>query len=182
MTTSSTALSESRMRAAESGLAALRIVVGLWFLKGIVTKLGIVLVGGFLPLPAASDRWVGVMPRLLERYAGGNPIDGYKHFLLDTVIPNSHVFANLTAFGESAVGLGLTFGFLTVLSSVIGLCLVTAYGLATFWQSPNQQGFHLLLFACLVVFVVVRAGRYWGLDGWIRERYPRSLLAKLPLG
>lgn len=178
----SSAASDARIRFPERGLAALRIVVGLWFLKGIVTKLGLVAVGGFLPLPAASARWVNTMPKLLARYADGNPIDGYKSFLLDTVIPHSHLFANLTALGESAVGIGLTLGILTVLTSVVGLCLVTMYGLATFWQGPSQQGFHVLLFSCFVVFIVVRAGRYWGLDGWIRARHPRSWLAKLPLG
>jgi uncharacterized membrane protein YphA (DoxX/SURF4 family) len=182
VTRSSRASSESRTRAPEAGLAALRVVVGLWFLKGVVTKLGVVLVAGFLPLPGASARWVDTMPKLLARYAAGNPIAAYKHFLLDTVIPHGHLFANLTALGESAVGLGLTFGLLTVLASVIGLCLVVPYGLATFWQSPNQVGFHVLLFACLVVFIAVRAGRYWGLDGWVRDRYARSWLARIPLG
>ena len=176
------ATSNARIRFPERGLAALRIVVGLWFLKGIVTKLGLVLVAGFLPVPGASERWVATMPKLLTRYAEGNPIDGYKQFLLESVIPHSHLFANLTALGESAVGLGLTLGFLTVLASTVGLCLVTSYGLATFWQGPSQQGFHILLFACFVVFIVVRAGRYWGLDGWIRTRHPRSWLARLPLG
>ena len=176
------ARADERMHYAERGLAVLRIVTGLWFLKGILTKVGLVFAGGFLPLPAASNRWVTMMPKLLTRYADGNPIDGYKQFLLDTVIPHSHLFANLTAFGEVTVGLGLTFGFLTVLASLVGVCLVIMYGLATFWQSPNQQGFHILLFACMVVFIAVRAGRYWGLDGWLRARHPRSWLAKLPLG
>ena len=99
----------------------LRIVTGLWFLKGILTKVGLVFVGGFLPLPAASHRWVATMPKLLTKYADGNPIEGYRQFLLDTVIPHSHLFANLTAFGEVIVGLGLTFGFLTVLASLVGL-------------------------------------------------------------
>jgi uncharacterized membrane protein YphA (DoxX/SURF4 family) len=174
--------SDARIRFPERGLAVLRIAIGLWFLKGIVTKLGLVFVGGILPLPGASDRWLATMPKLLTRYADGNPIEGYKHFLLESVIPHSHLFANLTALGESAVGLGLTLGVLTVLASAVGLCLVTMYGLATFWQGPSQQGFHLLLFTCFVVFIIVRAGRYWGLDGWIRTRHPRSWLAKLPLG
>jgi len=178
----SSARADEQMRFPERGLAVLRIVTGLWFLKGILTKIGVVLVGGFLPLPAASGRWVATMPKLLTRYADGNPIDGYKHFLLETVIPHSHLFANLTAFGEVTVGLGLTFGFLTVLASLVGVCLVIVYGLATFWQTPNQQGFHILLFACMLVFMVARAGRYWGLDGWLRSRHPRSWLANLRLG
>jgi uncharacterized membrane protein YphA (DoxX/SURF4 family) len=173
---------DAHIRFPERGLAAVRIAVGLWFLKGIITKLGLVYVGGFFPVPGASERWVGTMPKLLTRYADGNPIEAYKHFLLDTVIPHAHLFANLTALGESAVGLGLTLGLFTVLVSVVGLCLVTAYGLATFWQGPSQQGFHVLLFTCLAVFIAVRAGRHWGLDGWIRAHHPRSWLARLPLG
>jgi len=30
--------------------------------------------------------------------------------------------------------------------------------------------------------MTVRAGRDWGLDGWLRSRHPSSWLAKLPLG
>jgi hypothetical protein len=92
-----------RMHYAERGLAVLRIVTGLWFLKGILTKIGLVYVGGFLPLPAASNRWVTTMPKLLTRYADGNPIDGYKQFLVDTVIPHAHLFANVTAARKSVV-------------------------------------------------------------------------------
>jgi thiosulfate dehydrogenase [quinone] large subunit len=171
------ASSRSRIRHPEGAIVALRLVVGLWFVKSIVTKLGIVWVGG-VPLPGASERWVGVMPKLLTRYAEGNPIDGYRQFLLESVIPHSRLFANLTALGETAVGIGLTLGCLTVLASAIGLVLVSSYGLATFWQGPSQQGFHLLLISCLIVFIVTRAGRRWGLDGWIRERHPDWALAR----
>lgn len=167
------------MHPPERGIAALRVVVGLWFVKSVVTKLGIVWVGGLVPVPGASDRWIAVMPKLLARYAEGNPIGGYRHFLLDTVIPNARLFAHLTALGEAAVGLGLTFGCLTVLASLIGLILVIMYGLATFWQGPSQQGFHLLLLTCLVAFITVRAGRVWGVDGWIVDRRTRGLPATL---
>ncbi len=46
------------MRAPERWLAVLRIAVGLWFAKAIVTKLAITLAWGFLPVPTASDRWI----------------------------------------------------------------------------------------------------------------------------
>jgi uncharacterized membrane protein YphA (DoxX/SURF4 family) len=158
------------MRRPDRGLAALRIVVGLWFVKSFVTKLGLVWLGGVIPVPGANDRWIATMPKLLARYAEGNPIGFYRQFLLETVVPHGPLFANLTALAETAVGIGLTLGLLTVLASLIGLTLVTAYGLANFWQGPSQQGFHLLLFTCLTVFVVVRAGRCWGLDGWLLRR------------
>jgi uncharacterized membrane protein YphA (DoxX/SURF4 family) len=170
------------MRNPEHWIAVLRIVVGLWFVKSIVTKLTIVLLGGVLPVPAASGRWVMTMPKLLARYAAENPIGGFKHFIETTVIPNAPLYANLTALGETIVGVGLTLGFCTVLAAAVGLVLVVNYGLLTQHMSPGQQGFHVLLFTCMLVFLATRAGRRWGLDGWLRARYPRSWLAKLAVG
>lgn len=161
------------MRAPERYLALLRIVVGGWFLKGVVTKVGVVMVGGVVPVPGASDRWLSVMPMLLTRYSTEHPLEWYRTFLADVVIPNGARFATLTALGEVAVGLGLTFGFLTPIAAVIGATLVTLYGLATFHVGPSQQGFHLVLLACMVAFLFARAGRYWGLDGTMRRRIPR---------
>jgi hypothetical protein len=50
------------------------------------------------------------------------------------------------------------------------------------WQGSAQQGFHYLLITSLVVLLAVRAGRTWGVDGWVRARHPGSWLARLPLG
>ena len=163
-------------------LAVLRIVVGLWFLKALFTKLSLTLLWGFLPVPTASERWIHTMPMLVARYAEGNPVGFFKDFLQHTVIPYSQLFAQLTAFGEVAVGLGLTFGFLTALASALGLWIVLNYGLATQWMTPNQRGFHVVLAACMIAFFASRAGRHWGVDGWLRTRRPNSRLARLPLG
>jgi thiosulfate dehydrogenase [quinone] large subunit len=168
------------MRAPQQWLVFLRVVVGLWFLKSLLTKLTIVLAWGFLPLPGATERWINLMPKLLGRYAAENPIGFYKGFLEQTVIPHSHLFAQLTAIGEVAVGLGLTFGFLTVLAAFVGGIQVIFYGMAVQHMSPGQQGFHVLLLAMMIAFVFTRAGRCWGIDGWIRSRYPRSVFARLP--
>lgn len=161
-------------------IAFLRIVVGLYFVKSLVTKMSIVFVGGFLPLPAVSERWIGVMPNIVAKQAAGNPIAFYKQFLEGTVLTHPELFAQLTAWGETAVGIGLTLGLLTGLSSMIGLLLVTSYGLATQWMSPGQQGFHLVLFALMLTFFMARAGRTWGLDARIGARKPDSVLARRP--
>ena len=170
------------MRSPERWLAVLRVAVGLWFLKALFTKLSVTLAWGFLPVPTASDRWLHVMPTLVAKYAEGNPVGFFRDFLESVVIPHSAVFAQLTAFGEVAVGLGLTFGFLSTLAAALGLFLVLNYGLAVQWQSSGQQGFHYLLISCMVVFLATRPGRFWGLDGWLRSRRPGSPLARWPLG
>jgi len=151
-------------------IALLRIAVGLYFAKALVTKLTITLVGGFVPLPQASARWVAAMPHIVAKQAGANPLLFYQRFLAGVVLPHATVFAHLTACGEAAVGVGLTLGLLTPVAAGLGLFLVTSYGLATQWMSPEQRGFHLLLAATMVTFVLARAGRTWGLDGWIGSR------------
>ena len=162
-------------------LAVLRIVVGLYFVKSLVTKMTLVLLGGVVPIPAVSARWLEVMPKLVTKQASENPIAFYKHFLEATVLPNSSFFAHLTAWGETVVGIGLTLGLLTGVASLIGVVLVVNYGLATQWMSPGQQGFHLVLFFLMLAFLFARAGRTWGLDAWLARTRPRSLLARRPL-
>lgn len=174
--------SGATMRAPDRWLAVLRIVVGLWFFKSIFTKFAIVLAWGVLPVPATTGRWIATMPRLIAKYAAGNPFPAYKAFLLGTVVPHARLFATLTGLGEVAIGIGLTFGFLTVLAAILGLIQVIFYGFAVQHTSPGQQGFHILLFACMIAFLVARAGRTWGVDGWLRRNRPHSLLSRLPLG
>ena len=161
-------------------LALLRIVVGLYFVKSLITKMSFVLISGFLPLPVVSERWLSVMPKIVARQASENPILFYKQFLEGTVLQHSSLFAQLTAWGETVVGLGLTLGLLTGLASVVGLILVINYGLATQWMSPGQQGFHLVLLFLMLAFFFARAGRSWGLDGWIARRKPGSFLSRRP--
>lgn len=159
-------------------LAFLRVVVGLYFVKALWQKLE--LLGGVIPIPMASARWIETMPKLLAKQASENPILWYKHFLEGTVLQNPALFAHLTAVGETAVGIGLTLGLLNGLSSAVGLSMVLAYGLATLWMSPGQRGFHIVLVACMIAFFGARAGRRWGIDEIIARRNPDSALAKRP--
>ena len=162
-------------------LAVLRIVVGLYFVKSLVTKMTVVLMGGILPLPAVSERGLTVMPKIVAKQASENPLAFYKQFLEGTVLTHSNVFAQLTAWGETVTGIGLTLGFLTGLASLVGLLLVINYGLATQWMSPGQQGFHLVLFFLMLAFFFARAGRTWGLDRSLARRSPRLFLTRRPL-
>src|SRR5205807_2192664 len=108
------------MRAPECWLAVLRIAVGVWFAKALFTKLSVTLLWGFLPVPAASERWQHVMPMLVGKYAEGNPVGFFRNFMLQITT--------------------------------------------------------------LIVIFATRAGRTWGVDGWVRARRPGSWLARLPLG
>jgi thiosulfate dehydrogenase [quinone] large subunit len=151
-------------------IALLRVVVGFWFLKAVWTKLVVNWLFGVIPYPVVSSRFLGFQPRRVAEFAAGNPVEWYKHFLEDTVLPHAALFATLQAYGEAAVGLGLVLGLLTGLSAFIGLLLAINFGLATQWMSFGQQGFHLLLVTSMIIFLGSRAGRRWGLDGWLLAR------------
>jgi uncharacterized membrane protein YphA (DoxX/SURF4 family) len=172
---------DSEPRRPDRALAFIRIVTGLWFLKSLLTKFTW-FSGGTLGVPHVSQRWIDFLPTRLQDYLSSNPPAWYADFLVDHALRNAKFFAQATAIGEVAVGLSVTLGLLTVLGSIGGLWLVLNYFFASLGQGFNQEGFHVLLIACFVVFIAARAGRRWGLDGWLRRRHSRSILARLPLG
>jgi uncharacterized membrane protein YphA (DoxX/SURF4 family) len=157
-------------------LALVRIMVGLYFAKAMLTKVTFALV------PHTSARWLSVMPTLVAKQADGNPIGWYHDFLVGTVLPHARLFAHLTAWGEVTVGVLLTLGLFTGLVSLVGIVLVVCYGLAVQWMSPTQQGFHVLLFALMLAFFFARAGRRWGLDAGLARSRPKSFLTRRPIG
>ncbi len=67
----------------------------------------------------------------------------------------------------------MTLGLLTVLAGLIGLLMMVSYFLASAWMGFGPQGFHLLLIACMIVFMGSRAGRVWGLDRMLLKRRPK---------
>jgi len=161
---------------ADRWVALLRVVVGAWFVKAVWTKFTLAYIGDVIPYPMVSPRFLAFHPKRIAEFAAGNPIDGYKEFLEGTVLPNSRVFATLQTFGEAAVGFGLILGLLTGLTALVGLFLSLNYGLASQWMSFGQQGFHVLLVTSMIIFFFARAGRRWGLDGWILARGGRRWL------
>jgi thiosulfate dehydrogenase [quinone] large subunit len=148
----------------------LRLVVGAWFIKAVWTKLTLAYVGGVLPYPTVSPRFLAFHPKRVAEFAADNPVDWYKAFLQNTVLPHASLFATLQTYGEVVVGLGLILGLFTRLTAVIGLVLSLNYGLATQWMTFGQQGFHLLLITSMVIFLVAGAGRAWGLDAVVLPR------------
>ena len=155
---------------ADRWVAALRIVVGAWFVKAVWTKFTLAFLWDAIPVPAVSPRFLVFHPKRIAEFAAGNPLGWYKDFLEGTVLPNSRVFATLQTFGEAAVGLGLILGLLTGLGALVGLFLSLNYGLASQWMSFGQQGFHVLLVTSMIVFLAARAGRTWGLDARLLRR------------
>jgi thiosulfate dehydrogenase (quinone) large subunit len=153
-------------------LAVLRIAIGIYFLKALWTKLDVTLVGGIVPFLQVDQRWIDVMPEIVARQAVDNPLPWYKAFLEQTVLAHNLVFAHLTAWGETMVGISLTFGLLSGLGALGGLFLSLNYGLASQHLSPASFGLHYLLVVVMTILFLARSGRAFALDAWIASRWP----------
>jgi len=162
-------------------LAVLRIVVGLYFLKALWTKFGVVMLGGVVPVIQVEQRWLTVMPKIVAKQIEGNPFPWYKAFLEDTVLTHASLFGHLTAWGEALVGLSLVLGLLAGLGALGGLLLSVSYGLAAQHQSGASFGLHYLLVSAMVLFFVARSGRALGADAWIARRWPGRWPTRRPL-
>jgi thiosulfate dehydrogenase (quinone) large subunit len=163
------------MVAPERWIAVLRIVVGVWFLKAVWTKVTLEYLFGVVPYPLVSSRFLAFHPKRVAEFAAGNPVAWYKDFLEQVVLPRSALFATLQTYGEVAVGIGLVLGLVVGLTALVGIFLTVNFGLATQWMSFGQQGFHVLLLTSMVLFLCTRAGRAWGVDRWLARVESRWL-------
>ena len=172
----------SRIEMSRPGLwlAALRIAVGLYFVKALWTKMGLAFLGGVLPYPIVEARWVATMPKIVARQMAENPIDWYRSFVENVVLRHVETFAVLTAWGEVLVGLSLVLGLFVGLGALGGFFLSLNYGLASQHMAPASFGFHMLLVEVMLVFFLARAGREWGLDGWMAWRWPNRWFTRRP--
>ena len=109
------------MNAPQTWIVLLRIVVGVWFLKAVWTKLTLAFAWGVVPYVTVSSRFVGFHPKRVAEFAAGNPVGWYKDFLENTILPNAALFAKLQTYGEVAVGVGLIAGFCVGLTALVAL-------------------------------------------------------------
>ena len=141
-------------------LVPLRIYLGVVFLVAAWPKLGAE--GGFQPRLEGFVRNVG-----LE-----NAHEFYRPVLEGLVLPNAGAFTLLVVFGELLIGLALLTGTATRLAAAAAMFLVLNYMLtkgAWFWTpSSNDAAF----FFIGLVLILGAAGRVWGLDRRLQERYP----------
>lgn len=149
-----------------TALAALRIIVGIFFLmfgeyKVFGTEFTL---GGEFEKSIREFLTQGVYPWM-------TPV------LQHVVLPYARVCAFLTAYGELLIGLALIFGVLTRVASVFGILLM-----ALLWLSAGNPGPHAALWqyfgasldwsvfiACFVAFIIGEPEERWSLMPRLRR-------------
>ncbi len=139
-------------------LALLRIFLGIFWIMHSLPKFT---TGFFMP----PD---GIFGKMAERGAMGST-GAYHTFLVNAVIPNIYVFANLVRFGEMLVGVLLFLGLLTRLGGFGGMFLLTNYMLVQ-GEMTSLQGWTTLdglAFVLCALNFVVPTGRMIGFDAFL---------------
>lgn len=98
----------------DQGLAIIRIGLGLWWIKSVLHK----------PYPAFVQ---GQMADWVVSLGENHPLPWFGKMVGGMVDKNRSWFPYFNVAGELAVGIGLTFGFLTPIALIVGIFLNLNY-------------------------------------------------------
>lgn len=141
-------------------LALLRIGIGLWWLKSVLHK----------PLRKFVS---GQMVNWTVALAENHPVPAFGKAIKGLVAPNASWFPYLIIAGESAVAIGLIFGFLTPISLIVAILLNLNYLLLAGVKPKDitinaayqcEQGQNWNMIIAEIVLLVLAAGSVWSLD------------------
>ena len=96
----------------------------------------------------------------------------YGNFVETIVLPNFTLFAWIIFLAELLVGLSLLTGTLTRLGAAVGLLMSVNLGVGLL-EVPGEWPWSYAMMAMWHgTFLVTGAGRFLGLDAWLRKRQP----------
>ena len=153
--------SEPKQLAAANGLAVVRVIIGAMFVsvffenlgKGLYTPGGYAgLIGYYIKASHCPAAWKAVMGLAANHAA---------------------IAAPLQAMTEISLGILLVIGLLTrpaafVAFLFLGSLWISEYGTSWIWEL-------LVPVVASLGLAIGRAGRRWGVDAWLSQRWPSSL-------
>lgn len=139
-------------------IVILRVMMGLVFLTTWFSNLNKGLYGdGFEPF--------------IQGWADGTDFRWYAAFLNEVIIPNIEILRVVQVVTEGLImGLFLTLGLFTPLSAAAAWFFVVNLFLASF-GTGEWPWTYVMMGVMLAVIAVTRAGRSFGLDAWLLERW-----------
>ena len=120
----------------------------------------------------AEDRAASLTDQVTPLLESGRPTSWYQPFLEHVVLPNAEIFATLVTAGETFVAVSLLLGVATRLGAVVSMWLALNYSLL-YGQSFIVPAGNTLYFWVGFLFLVMAAGRAYGVDYWLHRRWPR---------
>ncbi|MBI2545531.1 MAG: DoxX family membrane protein [Candidatus Aenigmarchaeota archaeon] len=134
-------------------------------------------IGKIQSIMTDSSQYFAVMKNVISTTwtegAKPNPFPFMVSFLKDVVAPNIEFFITLVAIGEFFVGLSYLFGFLVRPAAIFGMIMNLTYFLASGHTSPSTAGINIIMFGGQLFFLLVSAGRAYGLDALLHKKFPK---------
>lgn len=120
----------------------------------------------------AEDRAASLSNQVAPLLESGRPTSWYQPFIEHVVLPNSEIFAVLVTAGEAGVAISLLFGVATRFGAAVAMLLATNYALLYGQNFLVPSGNTQYLWVSFV-FLVLAAGRSFGVDYWLHRRWPK---------
>jgi thiosulfate dehydrogenase [quinone] large subunit len=107
----------------------------------------------------------------LQRLEELDPDSLGARFLENVAIPHFQVFAAMVTLGEVAIAIGLVFGFVTRGAAIGAMLLMLSFAFGGYYDAS-------LIFLTLMFLPIALTpnGHWFGVDGPLHARYPRSIL------
>jgi uncharacterized membrane protein YphA (DoxX/SURF4 family) len=146
---------------AANGLALVRVTIGAMFLSVFFENLG---KGGYTPAGYAG---------VINYYIKSSHSPAVWKAVMGLVVSNAAIAAPLQALTEISLGVLLLIGLFTrpvafVAFLFLGSLWISELGTSWIWELLVS------VLACLGL-AIGRAGRRWGADAWLAQRWPSSL-------
>jgi uncharacterized membrane protein YphA (DoxX/SURF4 family) len=139
--------------------------------------LGVILVYTVIGKLTADQPFIEEMTAYLKLVMSrGRMPNLYLDFLQSVVVPHAKTFSYLVMAGELTAGIGLLTGTCTRLSAFIAAILFLNYMFSKgrwFWSPDSEDA---AVFFIAMVLIPARAGRLFGVDQWLANKWPNGFL------
>ena|SRR5579862_8301881 len=119
-----------------------------------------------------SPNFAATLVGFLNAMAMNSGFPWYRSFLASIVIPHAGVFATLVTAGETYVAVAMLLGVTTRVAAGVAILLLANYLCAKGmlpWMPASNDAADIVL---SIVVMAGAAGRTYGVDRWLHERFP----------
>ncbi len=115
-----------------------------------------------------NNSFIPTFSSTMQNFIKACHYDFYVGFLKQYIVPNVHIFAQLTIWGEILVGVGFLLGFPIGLATFFGIFMNANYFLVS--AAPPSQFLNILMIFSQLAVSACNAGNIWGLSAKIGKK------------
>lgn len=143
------------MKLSELSLFALRFATSYIWISAGISKL-------------FNKGFIDAFPKTIDGFMKSCHYDFYIGALKQYVLPNAHLFAQLTIWGEILTGIAFLLGFPLFIAALVGIFMNINYFLVA--NSTPSQFLNIIMIFSQFALYACTAGNIWGLSAKIGKK------------